>query len=187
MDIEKIENDKKNSTVTKINGESSEILDVENVLNSFYFEMAINELRLMNSTRTANISYNSLLYLDLIAYKNLCTSSYIADALGIAKSAVTVKVNELCALGLVEKKQSDEDKRIFYLSVPTAVREDYRRYDKVMDDAVCTIKNQYSSEEMSVFCSILHCISAKFAESVQNGKQTISKSGESIDDKCIKS
>ena len=87
-------------------------MDLKKACDQFYLDLIINELRLMNSTNTSNnITYNSLLYLDIIGYKKNCTVSYIADVLNVAKSAVTLKVKELEKMGLVKKTQSEEDKR----------------------------------------------------------------------------
>ena len=50
--------------------------------------------------------------------------------LHIATSAATLKVKELEKLGLVSKTQSEEDKRVYYLTVNEAVRAEYKAYDQ---------------------------------------------------------
>ncbi|MEG2923420.1 MAG: MarR family transcriptional regulator, partial [Oscillospiraceae bacterium] len=77
-------------------------MTIANAVNQFYFDMNLNELRLMAKSKVfPAITYNSLMYLDIIAYKDNCTVSFLADAFNVAKSAVTLKINELIRQGLV--------------------------------------------------------------------------------------
>lgn len=125
-------------------------------VSQFYFDITLNELRLMNqNTLYPHISYNSLLYLDIIAYKENCTVSYLARALHVSKPAVTAKVNDLMAQGLVEKHQSKTDKRVFHLTVSPAVREDYHKYDLRQQNATRLVQAKYTPEEISLFTQML--------------------------------
>lgn len=143
-------------------------MKMKNAVSSFYLEMIINELRLMSSNVSyLNISYNSLLYLDIIACTKNCTVSYIANALHVAKSAVTLKVNELSKQGLVVKKQSENDKRIFYLSVNQSVIDEYKLYNRVLYNAVKTVEKKYSKNEVNKFCEMLSLISQYFSEEIE--------------------
>lgn len=129
-------------------------------IDRLYYNITLNELRLMNeNTIYPNITYNSLLYLDLISYKENCTVSYLADALHISKAAVTKKVNELIKQGLVVKTQSEKDRRIFYLSIGPAIDEDFNRYDKQFVGAVQFMEKDYSQAELDKFCQMLNQIS----------------------------
>lgn len=129
---------------------------LKNQLNQFYFNMAINEMRLMNeSVHFPNITYNSLLYLDIIAYKENCTVSFLAKAFNIAKSAVTLKINELIKQGFVEKTQSTIDKRVFYLTVKPEVIAEYKVYDTVIHSAVEAVEQRYTQAEIKQFCNML--------------------------------
>ncbi len=140
-------------------------MKLKNSINQFYFDMIINELRLMNNKNLyPNVTYNTLLYLDIIAYKENCTISFIAEAMNVAKSAVTLKINELTNQGLVIKKQSTEDKRINYLSVNQEVIDEYKIYDNALHGAIQAIKNKYSEEEINIFCNMLQVISSYYRE-----------------------
>lgn len=122
------------------------------VLNKFYYKMSLNELRLMNQDGIyPNVTYNTLLYLDLISYMEHCTVSALAKALHISKSAVTIKVNELIKQGLVQKEQSSKDKRVFYLSVSRQVEEEYRDYDERLLYAAKKLEERYGEEELELF------------------------------------
>lgn len=131
----------------------------------FYYNLTLSELRSMNeNTIYPSITYNSFLYLDLIAYKDRCTVSYLADALHISKSAVTVKVNELIRLGLVTKTQSEKDRRVYYLTVSSEVAADNRQYDKRLRGAVRTLERRYGEKDLEKFREMLDVLSASYLE-----------------------
>ena len=118
-------------------------MEIADAVNQFHFDMTINELRLMTQSEVLpGITYNSLLYLDIIAYQKNCTVSFLAQAMHVAKSAVTFKVNELLRLGLVEKTQSAEDKRVHYLTVKPKVLAEYKIYDRALFRAEKEIKEK---------------------------------------------
>ena len=103
-------------------------------INEFYYRMAIYELEMMNGTDYYHgLSYNSLLYLNIIDQMEACTVSKIAEILHITKSAVTVKVNELVKQGLVVKEQSTEDKRVFYLRLNEDMDKIMKNYDHIFE------------------------------------------------------
>ncbi|REK76879.1 MarR family winged helix-turn-helix transcriptional regulator [Paenibacillus paeoniae] len=125
-------------------------------LHRFYYDMTLSELRSMNDNSTyPNITYNSLLYLDLISYKEDCTVSYLADALHISKSAVTIKVNELIKQGFLTKTQSEKDRRVYYLSITPEVEAEYKQHDKRVLHAAKALEQNYSEAELSLFQRML--------------------------------
>jgi Transcriptional regulators len=135
----------------------------------FYYDITLNELRRMHhSLILPNISYNSLLYLDLIDMTPDCTVSGLASVLHVSKSAVTMKVGELLRQGLVTKEQSDADKRVFYLRLnPEAVKE-YRSYDQSLARATATVEGKYKPKEIASFCAILKDFCAAYAAEEEN-------------------
>ena len=142
-------------------------MGLREMLDKFYYDIAISELRLMNSKKLDDkITYNSLLYLDLIAYTENCTVSYLAETLNIAKSAVTLKVKELEKLGVVEKTQSKQDKRTFYLSLTPKSAQIYEFYDSAFYGAISEIEHTYCSEDIEKFCEILGVASRHFLKKI---------------------
>lgn len=137
-------------------------MDLRRKMDRFYLDMVINELRLANHDSYQRVTHNSLLYLDIIAYKENCTVSYIAEALHVAKSAVTLKVKELERQGLVVKTQSGEDKRVFYLTINETLREEYKAYDRVLYAALDEVEATYSPEQVRLLCDMLDTISRRF-------------------------
>ncbi len=143
-------------------------MDLKKTVNRFYFDMVVNELRLANYNSYQSVTYNSLLYLDIIAYKEKCTVSYIADILHVAKSAVTLKVKELEKLGLVKKIQSSEDKRVHYLEVNETLLEEYKAYDRVLNGALDEVEKKYSAAELKILFDMLDTINRHFERENQN-------------------
>lgn len=140
-------------------------MKLKDSINKFYFDMTINELRLMNSKPLyPDITYNSLLYLDIISFQENCTVSYLAEALNISKSAVTVKINELIRQGFVKKTQSIKDKRIFYLSLNEKIIEEYKIYDQKLHETIKSIEKKYSEAEINIFCEMLDLMSKGYSD-----------------------
>lgn len=66
----------------------------------------------------------------------------------LVKSAVTLKIKELEKLGLVVKKQSEEDKRVYYLRVNEKFLEEYKSYERVLYAALEEIQDNYSKKDI---------------------------------------
>ncbi|VDG98431.1 Uncharacterized protein conserved in archaea [Lysinibacillus sphaericus] len=128
-------------------------------LDEFYYEQILKSLREMNHNKVyGNLSYNSLLYMEVILYNENCTASFLADTLHVARSAVTVKVNELVSKGIVTKTPSVTDKRVNYLNVTPKIVEDYKRMDHSLTQAITEIEDRFSSSEISSFVDMLGII-----------------------------
>ncbi len=129
---------------------------VKKAIDMFYYHIALGELRRMNkSASVPHISYNSLLYLDIIEMTPDCTASRLADMLHISKPAVTIKVGELIRQGLVEKRQCDKDKRVHYLSINPEAAKELRDFDVEVSRAIAAITGAFSPEQLGTFCAIL--------------------------------
>lgn len=140
-------------------------MNLKEKMDRFYLDTIINELRLANNSSFQNITYNSLLYMDIIAYKKDCTVSYLAEALHVAKSAVTLKVKELEKLGLVFKEQSREDKRVHFLRVNQEVLDRYKEYDAVLYGALDEVEERYQPEQIQLLMDMFDIINQHFEHS----------------------
>lgn len=85
-----------------------------------------------NKARFTNTDYFNL---SMIYSLGKPQFSELAEALGVSKPAVSLIIKRLMALDLVEKKQSEEDKRIFYIHVTERGKKivggDYRQYEQL--------------------------------------------------------
>lgn len=131
-------------------------MELAQALRRFYYEMTLTELRLMNENQLyPDISYNSLLYLDLISDMERCTVSALAEALHVTKAAVTMRVNELIRRGLVVKTQSETDRRVNYLSLTPAMAEDHRLYDRRLTRAAEGLAGLYPPGQLAAMTAML--------------------------------
>lgn len=137
-------------------------MGLKKALDSFYYSTALCDLRLMTQQfGDKNITYNSLLYLELIfSMEGKCTASKIAELLNISKPAVTLKINELIKQGLVTKKPNPDDKRKNILLVNEDVMPKYKVYRKQDSIAIQRILENYSEDEIHKFCEMLNIISS---------------------------
>ena len=109
-------------------------MKLRKALDTFYYSTALCDLRLMNRQFVdETITYNSLLYLELIFSMNgTCTASQIADLLHVSRPAVTLKINELIRQGLVTKSADPNDRRKNYLSVNEEAIPKYKVYRRML-------------------------------------------------------
>lgn len=137
-------------------------MELRNALDAFYYSTALCDLRLMNQQFVdKNITYNSLLYLELIFSMNgKCTASKIADLLYVSRPAVTLKINELIKQGFVTKTPDPEDGRQYLLSVNEEAVPKYKVYRKQDNMAIQKISEQYSQQEIEKFCQMLNIVSS---------------------------
>ncbi|MDO5717866.1 MAG: MarR family winged helix-turn-helix transcriptional regulator [Tissierellia bacterium] len=135
-------------------------MDLRHSLNNFYYSTALCDLRLMNAKYLSeNITYNSLLYLELIyCMDGKCTASQIADLLYISKPAVSLKINELIKQGLVNKKVNPKDNRQNLLSLNNDKVPQYKIYKHQDSLAVKRIEEKFSKEDIEKFCEMLDII-----------------------------
>lgn len=143
-----------------------------NLLKSFddiYYDMTLNQLRMMNKDLIcSNITYNSLLYIDLINYTEDCTVSHLAKMLNVSKSAVTIKVNELIKQGLIEKTQSESDRRVYYLTIKPKLTQEFKKMDTSMQNAIKLAEKHYSSTEIGKFCEMLDTFRHYYKQEISN-------------------
>lgn len=148
-------------------------MDLAETLNKFYHDVAINELRLMNEMKqSAGVSYNSMLYLEIIASTENCTASKLAKLLHISKPAVTMKLNELIKQGLLERTPSGTDGRVKYISVQPGLLREFEAYDALMCRMANVVESRYTKEESELFGRILLDIAKECVKEEENEKHT---------------
>ena len=135
-------------------------MDLRKELGALYYSTALCDLRLMNQKFVdQNITYNSLLYLELIhAMEGKATVSKMAEMLYVSKPAVSLKVNELIRQGLVVKHPDPGDHRQNLLSINEVNLPQYQIYRKQDDLAIRQIREHFSAEEIEKFCQMLRII-----------------------------
>lgn len=133
-------------------------MDVRGRLDRFFWSMLVSELDNCRD-HIGNISYQSLLYLDIVKYSERCTVGSIAEILGLDKSTVSRKVDSLVEEGLVSKVRNPEDGRSVMLVPGPGWSELYDKMDEPYERGVDRILDELSEEEMESFCRALDILS----------------------------
>ncbi len=136
-------------------------MDLRKALDTFYYSTALCDLRLMNKQFVdENITYNSLLYIELIYTMNgTCTASKLAELLNVSKPGVTLKLNELMKQGLIAKVPDPNDKRKNYLVVNEEAIPQYKVFRRQDSESISRITARFTPEEIAKFCEMLDIIS----------------------------
>ena len=87
------------------------------LVNLLWGECIQNLSKTLGETEQSKFTNNDYYYLYVIESLNESNFSAIAEALNLTKPGVTAIVRKLCNMGLVEKKQSKEDKRVYFVSL----------------------------------------------------------------------
>lgn len=146
-------------------------MELRKSLDTFYYSTALCDLRLMNRKFVdESITYNSLLYIELIYTMNgTCTASKLAELLHVSKPGVTLKLNELLRQGLITKTPDPNDKRKNYLSVNEDAIPQYKVFRRQDSEAIKRITDRFTPEEISKFCEMLDIISEINFEEIKGG------------------
>ena len=139
-------------------------MDLRQRMERLFVDRTVSELQLANSDTYQSVTYNSLLYLDLIAYTPDCTAGYLAETLHVAPSAITSKVRELERLGLVTRTRSERDKRVYYLHINEKLRAEYRAYDRILYGALDELEARYTPQQVDLLCEMLDAINRSFQQ-----------------------
>ena len=140
-------------------------MNLRDSLNRYYYDTTVSDLRQLSRTGGGELSYNSIMYLDVISYQNaqgLCTVSSLAETLHISKSAVTIKINDLAKMGMVVKRRSETDRRVVHIDVSEEVNKALRAYDRPFERAARLVEATFSEEQIRIFCFILDTFSTEF-------------------------
>lgn len=144
-------------------------MNITDEINNFYYHMAMYELQVMNDGDYYDgLSYNSILYINIISQMEDCTVSKMAEMLHVTKSAVTLKINDLVKQGVVLKAQSDDDRRVYYLKLSPEMTKTVSVYDDVFNKIEEKLKKKYTAEQLDLFADVLHSISGYEWRRVKN-------------------
>ena len=134
------------------------ITKVKLALDKIFHDSAIAELRLLNKGVTdKSLTYNDILYLNIIElHSGEYTASNIADMLYVSRPSVTQKINELEKKGYIYKIQSNTDKRVHYLFINRngKSKKYYEIIDKTNTNILNNLSNEYSNEQIALFCEM---------------------------------
>jgi DNA-binding MarR family transcriptional regulator len=113
----------------------------------------------------SQLTLGQLNYLNVIYRMELPTITSVANELRLSKPTVTSAVQKLIELGFLKKRQSSEDKRIYFLSLSDLGLVLVSARENSLDDFLRVIKGTLTSEEQSQFETLIKKIISNLKES----------------------
>jgi len=115
-----------------------------------------------------------MMHLDIVAaHSGKYTASNIADMLNVARPSVTQRIKELARVGCITKKQSETHKRVYYLHISDNEVNDslHQAYKKAESNIYEAVKEQYTSQQIKVFCDMLRTITQTYLNKITKVKK----------------
>ena len=133
-------------------------MGIQEPMRRFFQSYIVCDLRYFGESEQ-KLSYTDVLYVCLIAGNPKCTPSWIADTLGIARSAVTVRLKRLEKKGVIVRERSPDDGRVQFLNLSEDYRRDMDEMYSDIDDLDAKLRSRFTEDEIASFVRILDFIS----------------------------
>lgn len=131
--------------------------DVASGLVQYYLKHALVELRVVSRDvfDESQLEYYDTLYLSAISQAGRTTVSDLATSLGVTKPTVSVRVNKLVDEGYVTKVRSEEDGRVFWLTLSDKMKVAYSDEMRIAMAVEQELDDKYTPQEMERFAEML--------------------------------
>lgn len=134
--------------------------DLRASFDRYYISMSVMEIHQSDwANGVDRLPYNTVLYLDLIAFEPGTTASKIAERLGLTKATVTATLNRLEDKGYIVRETSDTDARVRELRLSDDMAAAYTVGGRSMGWVADRMAELYSREDIERFCEMLDCAS----------------------------
>ena len=115
-------------------------------------QVKMNELEKINC---ANVNLSLYQYIYTIGNLDNPVFSDLAETLNVSKPAITASVNKLIEQGIAAKRQSNEDKRLYYLNLTPKGQEIFNICKMANQKVEDQIKDKLTKEEWELFVKLL--------------------------------
>jgi DNA-binding MarR family transcriptional regulator len=103
----------------------------------------------------SRLTISQLNYLDAIAALGEPTITEIAGRLNLTKASVTVSIQKLVDFGYVEKKQSEQDRRVYHVHLSAAGQSLVEAKTHALEEYVAFIRSALSEDEANQLEAIM--------------------------------
>jgi DNA-binding MarR family transcriptional regulator len=86
-----------------------------------------------------------------IHHAEKCTSSELAEAFDVNKSAITAIINRLVEKGLIDRERDETDRRVVYLTLSRSGADLFEKTEKRIHKLVESIITKFDTEEITGF------------------------------------
>ena len=125
-------------------------------------DLSLRELK--RAQNDLDVSYQDLLYMDIIYFHPETTVSYIADVLNIAGTAVTVRLNRMEKNGWIRRTRSESDRRQYIISLTGEAMRMYREYEDEWSTRMDTLCEKYSESKTDELLDMLETLTGNDIE-----------------------
>lgn len=101
-----------------------------------------------------NLSLEQFSILRNLYNEELLRASELADALGVNKSAITVKLEKLEKKGLIYRERDKEDRRNVYLYLSEKGKKVYEEVETKIESFVSKYLNELDHEDLEAFINL---------------------------------
>ena len=119
-------------------------------------DLSLRELK--RAQNDLDVSYQDLLYMDIIYFHPETTVSYIADVLNIAGTAVTVRLNRMEKNGWITRTRSESDRRQYIISLTGEAMKMYREYEDEWSTRMDSLCEKYSESKADELLDMLEIL-----------------------------
>lgn len=79
----------------------------------------------------------------------------LADTIGVARSAVTIRMDRLESKGLIERSRSPDDRRMYTISLTDRSRSLFREYLEEDEVMVARLAEKYDDDQIRLFIDMM--------------------------------
>lgn len=144
---------------------------VNEILVSLFNTVLETESRAVITSEFADITENDMHIIEAIGVKKPVMASEVARKMGVTAGTITVNMNSLEKKGYIERKRSDEDKRVVNTSLTEKGRKAYFHHRDFHKHMIKAAIKDFSVEEMNVLLSCLNKLNTFFTEYEYPGKE----------------
>ncbi len=132
-------------------------MDNDSIFWSFYRRLTVFEQEYIKNGGLHDCSYMDMVCMDIILFNEGCTPSLISERLGVAKSAVTVRLKRLEDEGYVVRRASEKDRRSYVLALTEKALETYAPLSDLFKEFEKNLKFEFTPEELELGRRMLLC------------------------------
>ncbi|MDE7312205.1 MAG: MarR family transcriptional regulator [Eubacterium sp.] len=143
-------------------------MDTERTLNRllvqfFKYIMEIEERKLITD-EFRGITYNDMHIIEAIGMDQPRKMSEIAKIMSVTTGTLTKAVNSLEKKGYVQRRRSEQDKRVVYMMLTKRGERAYRHHERFHQDMIAFILKHVSEEESQVLQQALERLMGYFRQ-----------------------
>ncbi len=117
----------------------------------FSFSIVKKGTYLIKQQLSTDLTVDQLYILRFIHRTESCTSTRLADAFGVKKSAITNIINRMWKKGFIKRTRDPADRRVIYLTLTEHGEEIFKEAEKRIEQIVKSLLKRFEFEEIDQF------------------------------------